>query len=340
MNGAQTTGHVDSRIKSYAAAMAPSGPSKLSTEQQIQSIWSLGGLTKRQLATKVWNGINDDNLLGRASELAYNFILAIFPMLLFLLALFGLFASRGTLLRGNLLFYLSQALPPSAFQLLNKTIIEVTQNTGSAKLTFGIVFALWAAAGGMTSMMSTLNGAYQLRDSRSLIKFRAIAVGLTIAISILVLAAVLLVLVGGQVANFVGAHLQLKQAFIIAWKIVQYPIALFFVVFSFSLIYYFGPDIKEQHWYWITPGSVFGVLLWLTASFLFRVYLHFFNSYSQTYGSLGAAMILLVWFYVTGFAFLVGGQINAQIEHAAARHGHPEAKAPGEKAVSEEKKAA
>src|SRR5437764_10955085 len=94
----------------------------------------------------------------------------------------------------------------------------------------------------------------------------------------------------------------------------QYLIVLFFFVFSFSLIYYFGPDIKEQHWYWITPGSVFGVLLWLTASFLFRVYLHFFNSYSQTYGSLGAAMILLVWFYVNGFAFLFGCDFIAQIE--------------------------
>src|SRR5437762_13335397 len=102
-------------------------------------------------------------------------------MLLFLLALFGLFASRGTLLRGNLLFYLSQALPPSAFQLLNKTITEVTQNTSSAKLTIGIFFAKWDAEGGMTSMMSTLNGAYQERDSRSLIKFRTIALGLTVA---------------------------------------------------------------------------------------------------------------------------------------------------------------
>src|SRR5438094_9850801 len=191
--------------------MAPSGSSILSTEQQIQSIWSLGGLTKRQLATKVWNGINDDNLLGRASELAYNFILAIFPMLLFLLALFGVFASRGTLLRGNLLFYLSQALPPSAFQLLNKTITEVTQNTGSAKLTFGIFFAVWAAAVGMRSMMSTLNGAYQVRDSRSLLKFRAIAVGLTVAISILVLAAVWVVRGGEQGAKFAGDLVQLQQ---------------------------------------------------------------------------------------------------------------------------------
>jgi membrane protein len=314
--------------------------SNLSTEQQLQSIWSLGGLTKRQLARKVWYGINEHNLLGRASELAYNFILAIFPLLLFLLSLFGLFASRGTLLRGNFLFYLSQALPPSAFQVLNRTISEVTQNTGGSKLTFGIVFALWAAAGGMTSMMSTLSGVYQVRDTRSLIKFRAIALGLTVAISILVMAAVLVVLLGGRMADFLGAQLQFKDVSLIAWKIVQYPIALFFVILSFSLIYYFGPDVEEQHWYWITPGSVFGVLLWLAASFGFRVYLHFFDSYSKTYGSLGAAMILLVWFYVTGFAFLVGGEINAQIEHAAARHGHPEAKAPGEKAISEEKKAA
>src|SRR6266496_3079821 len=128
MNGAQTTRHVDSRIKSYAAAMAPSGPSKLSTEQQIQSIWSLGGLTKRQLATKVWNGINDDNLLGRASELAYNFILAIFPMLLFLLALLGMFASRATVLKSNLLTYLSQVLPPAAFQVITHTLNEVMRS--------------------------------------------------------------------------------------------------------------------------------------------------------------------------------------------------------------------
>jgi membrane protein len=318
----------------------PDTSSNLSTAQQIETIWGLGGLTKGQLAKKVWHGINEHDLLSRASVLAYNFILAIFPLLLFLLSLFGLFASHGTFLRSNLLFYLSQALPPSAFQLLNKTIAEVTRNTGSTKLTFGIIFALWSAAGGVQSMMSTLNGAYQVRDSRSLIKFRSVALGLTAAISILILAAVLLVLVGEQLANIVGAHLQLKQTFILAWKVTQYPIALFFVVFSFSLIYYFGPDIEEQHWYWITPGSVVGVLLWLIASLLFRLYLHFFNSYSQTYGSLGAAMILLVWFYVTGFSFLVGGEINAQIEHAAARHGHPEAKAPGEKAVSEEKKAA
>jgi membrane protein len=111
----------------------------------------------------------------------------------------------------------------------------------------------------------------------------------------------------------------------------QWPVAIAFVTLAFSLIYYFAPDLQEQHWYWITPGSIFGVLIWIAASFAFRGYLHFFNTYSRTYGSLGAVMILLMWLYVTGFAFLLGGEINAQIEHAAARRGHPEAKPAGEK---------
>ena len=120
-------------------------------------------------------------------------------------------------------------------------------------------------------------------------------------------------------------------AFALAWKGLALLAALFFIVFSFSLIYYYGPDLEEQHWYWITPGSLIGVALWLAASFGLRIYLHFFNSYSKTYGSLGAVIILLLWFYLTGFAFLVGGEVNAVIENAAAERGHPEAKAEGEK---------
>jgi membrane protein len=130
-----------------------------------------------------------------------------------------------------------------------------------------------------------------------------------------------------------GETLGLGAIAVFAGKVLVWPLALAFVVISFSLVYYFGPDVKEQHWYWITPGSLIGVLLWLLASFGFRVYLHFFNSYSKTYGSLGAVIILLVWFYVAGLTFLLGGEINAEIEHAAAHRGHPEAKAEGQKAA-------
>jgi membrane protein len=305
--------------------------SQLTTTQQVESIWRLGGMTPRQLAKKVAFEVMDDDLMGRASELAYNFLLAVFPLMLFLLALFGLFASRGVLLQSRLLIYFADLLPPMAYDLFSKTVNELATNTGGGKITFGIVLALWLAAGGMSSMISTLNTAYHVREGRSFVKVRVIAVALTMTVSACLLSALVVVLVGGHVANSFGSAFYFSGLFVTGWKILQWPVALFFIVASFSLVYYFGPDLKERHWYWVTPGSVFGVLLWLAVSGIFRAYLHFFNSYSRTYGSLGAVIVLLIWFYVTGLAFLIGGEINAAIEHAAAERGHPEAKAPGQK---------
>ncbi len=309
----------------------PMTDSNLSTEQQISSLWSLGGLTIQQLAKRVYRGMNDDYLLDRASALAYNFILAIFPLMLFLLAVFGISASHSSVLQTDLFAYLAQVLPPAAAEVISHTLQEVTRNAGGAKLTVGILLTLWFASGGMSSMISGLNGVYEVRESRSIVRVRLIALGLTFAISVLVLLALVGVLAGGYVANVLGSHYGLREATVIAWRVGQVIVALAFVTVSFSLIYYYGPDLEEQHWYWITPGAMIGVLLWVAASFAFRAYLHFFNSYSKTYGSLGAAMILLMWLYITGFSFLIGGEINAQIEHAAALRGHPEAKAPGEK---------
>jgi membrane protein len=305
--------------------------SKLTTKEQLASLWSLGGLSLRQLSRNVYQAINDDYLLDRASALAFNFILALFPLLLFLLALLGAFASRGTALRSNLLSYLSQVLPPAAYQVVNHTLMEVTRNAGGGKLTFGIVLTLWFASGGMASMISGLNGAYEVRDQRSWFKVRAIALALTVAISVLIVVALVAVLAGAGFANWAGVRYGLGQTTVTAWRVVGVIVAIAFVTLSFSLIYYYGPDLEEQHWYWITPGSLAGVVLWIAATFAFRGYLHFFNTYSRTYGSLGAAIILLMWLYITGFAFLIGAEINAQIEHAAALRGHPEAKAPGEK---------
>jgi membrane protein len=204
-------------------------------------------------------------------------------------------------------------------------------NASNGKLTFGIVLTIWFASGGMSSLFSALNGVYEVRETRSFIKIRAISFTLTIAISALIILALVVVLSGGYLADTVGAYYGLRNPAVEIWKVLQWPVAIAFVTLAFSMIYYFAPDLEEQHWYWITPGSISGVLLWIVASFAFRAYLHFFNTYSRTYGSLGAVMILLMWLYVTGFAFLLGGEINAQIEHAAARRGHPEAKSAGEK---------
>jgi membrane protein len=124
--------------------------------------------------------------------------------------------------------------------------------------------------------------------------------------------------VSGHGVDWLGAKLRLQPVVVVIWKALQWPTAIFFAIESYSLIYFFGPNVKGRRWHWATPGSVFCAFVWLAASVGFKIYLHFFDSYSALYGSLGAVMILLAWLYVTGLAFLVGGEINAEIDRAAA----------------------
>jgi membrane protein len=285
----------------------------------LQSAWKLGGLSPWQLARRVLHAIGRHNFFGRASELAFDFLFALFPLLLFMLALIGLFASRSNELQSDLLAYFADFLPWTAFALLNKTAIELAANASNGKLTLGILLALWFASGGVSSMISALNLAYGARETRSWLRVRVIALFLTLFISMLLLAALILVLVSDHILDWLGAELSLTPEVVVLWKALQWPAAIVFVLLSCALVYYFGPNLKNRRWHWVTPGSAFGVLLWLAASIGLRIYLHFVDSYSTTYGSLGAVMILLVWLYVTGFAFLIGGEINAEIERAATR---------------------
>jgi membrane protein len=306
------------------------GPQKEAVKERT-SPWKLGGLTPLQLVKRVYHEIDDDEVLTRSAALAYYFVSALFPMIFFLMAMLGLFAQSHDL-QSSLLNYTAGFMPADAYRLIQKTLQEVANSSTGFKLAFGLVLALWSGAGGVVSIMDALNRCYHVKDSRPFWKQRLIALGLTVAIAALTIMALTIVLYGGDIADFVGSHVGLSNVTVIAWHIVQWPIALFFVVMSFAILYYWGPD-TEQKWQWITPGSVVGVLAWIGASLLFRVYLHFFNSYSKTYGSLGAVIVLLLWLYISGLAIMVGGEINSEIENAAAKRGHPEAKAPGEKAA-------
>ena len=298
----------------------------------MDSMWGLGGLTWKQLAKRVWSEVNEDDIWGRAAQLAYYFLLALFPLLLFLTSLLGIFAQEGTELRDKLFMYLGQVMPGSATGLVRTTIDGVTQGAGGGKLSFGILAALWAASNGMGAITESLNVAYEVKETRSWWNRRLIAVFLTMALAVLIIAALALVLYGGIIADSIAVSYGLGDLFKITWKILQWPIVLAFVLLAFALIYYFAPDLSDQDWSWVTPGSVIGVALWLLVSFGFRLYLHFFDSYSATYGSLGAVIILMLWFYLTGLAILFGGEINSEIENAAAKAGAKDAKEKGEKA--------
>ena len=297
--------------------MKPPSPSG---GQNFKAIWKWGGLTLWDLSSSVVRDALEDDLIARASGLAFDFLLALFPFFVFLLALFGLFASRSIDLRTGLLSYFAAFLPPLAFQLLKSTTEELAKTATNEKLTIGILVALWFASGGVASMISALNVAYRVRDPRSWFKVRAIAIGLTLIISILICSALSIVLAGGSLIDWMGKELHPPSALILIWKAMQWPAAGLFVIFAYMLIYSCGPNAQSRRWYWITPGSTFGALLWLAASGGFRVYLRYFNTYTAIYGSLGALIILMVWLYVTGLAFLIGGEINANIERAAAKN--------------------
>ncbi|HEV2469768.1 MAG TPA: YihY/virulence factor BrkB family protein [Candidatus Sulfotelmatobacter sp.] len=307
--------------------------SRLPVREQFASLWGLGGLTWRQFAKRVWRETGRNDLINRAYELAFNFLLAIFPMFFFLFALLGLFVSERGVLRSNLLSYLHLALPPSAYQVVVQTVHEITGNAVAGKMTFGLLFALYAGSAGMTQLMSTLNSAYDVREERSWVKVHLISAGVTLAMAILVVAALVLILLGGHGIAYAGNFVGMNQAALVVAKVLEWVAALAFVVLAFAIVYYFAPNVEEQHWYWITPGSVIGMILWAAASAGLRIYLHFFNTFTRTYGSLGAVIILMMWFYVAGLAVLIGGQVNATIEQAAAERGHVEAKERGRKAA-------
>lgn len=269
---------------------------------------------------RVLRAIQDDDVFGRAAQLSYYFLLALFPLLLFLVSLLGYFAQAGSDLRNGLLNYLAAVMPGAAVTLVHTTLEEISNSAGGGKLSFGLLAALWAASNGMGAISDTLNSAYNVKETRSWWKVRLISVLLTVSLSILIVTALVIILYGGTIGEAVAGRFGFGHVFTTLWKILQWPIALLFVLATFNLIYNFAPNIRRSQRRFFTLGALVGVALWLLVSFGFRIYLHYFNSYSVTYGSLGALIILMLWFYFTGVAILIGGEINCEWETDSTTH--------------------
>lgn len=304
-----------------------------------KSPWQLGGLTWVELGKRVYEQINKDDVFGRAAQLAYYFLLALFPLLIFMTTLLGYFAGAGSKVREGLFSYLATVVPPQAATLINDTLNGVTQGASGGKLSFGILATLWAASNGMGAISSSLNAAYNVEEARPWWKARLTSIGLTVALAGLIISALALILFGHEIAEGVANKFGLGGVFTFTWKLLQWPLVLAFVLLAFALIYYLAPDLHHASWQWVTPGSAIGVGLWLAASFAFKIYLEYFDSYSATYGALGAVIVLMLWLYLTGTAILIGGEINSEIENAAAEAGKPDAKERGEKSPGEKEPA-
>jgi membrane protein len=266
------------------------------------------------LAKRLWKRINDHDLFGRAAQLAYYFLLALFPLLLFLMTLLGYFARAGSHLRNLLLRYLATVMPSAPVKLFHTTLDEVSNSRSGGKLWFGLVAALWLASNGMAAIADALNIAHNVKETRRWWRVRLVSLGLTVATAVATISALMIVLYGRRIGDVIALSFGYEDSFKLAWRIMQWPIALVFVLITFNLILHFAPNLARRNWRWSTPGGVVAVALWLLVSFGLRLYLNFFDTYSRTYGSLGALIVLMLWFYLTGLAILIGGEINSEIE--------------------------
>ena len=286
----------------------------------LGSLWNLHGLRFRVLAAQTWKSVLADRIFGHAAELGFYFLFALFPTLFCAGSILGLAARSADQIYDRLLDYLALVIPTSALGAVLKTFNETAAAANSNKITFGTIAAIWSASVGVSAIQETLNAVYKIPETRSYLMARVQAISLTLLL-IIVWSLTLGSMLGGDfVAAWCYRHLHAAPlAFAAAntARVIGWIIATAFLALSFALVYCWAPNWKMRRWRWLTPGAGIGILGWLLSSLGFRIYLHYFNTYPVTYGSLGAVVILLMWFYISGFMLLLGAEIDSEIDAAA-----------------------
>lgn len=250
----------------------------------------------------------DENIFSRSAAVAFYFSFSIFPLLIFLVSLFGLTLDQADNLRLQLFLYLHDIMPVSAFNLVQDTLRETINESSGSVLTIGFLIAIWSASAAFDGLRNALNSVYNIRETRSYWKTRLVVIFLTVVIGVLVLTALSFVFYGSQL---VERFLPIQSELLL--KVLAWVTILITLLLAFLLLYNFLPDHPATRGKWVTPGAVFGLVFWLALSGGFRLYLVYFDNYSRLYGSLGAMIILMLWLYLTAFGMLMGGVINAAV---------------------------
>ncbi len=278
------------------------------------STWSLRGVRLGLFVERVSNAVIADHLFGHAAELGFYFLFALFPTLFCASAILGLVLQSADSVQFRLLNHLAVVVPASAFNTILNTFDDIVAAASTGKITFGLIFAIWSASAGISALQDTLNAVHKLQETRSYLFARAQAIGLTIIaifIGIFILAAMAL---GDVVAGFARQHILEPSAVTlisVAGSALGWTVAVTLVTLMVSAIYYWAPNWPSPRWHLITPGTGIAILGWLLYSLGFRFYLFHFNTYSITYGSLGAVIILMTWFYATGLMLLIGAEVDS-----------------------------
>ena len=277
---------------------------------------------------RTFNEAIADDVLSLAAQQAYYFFFALFPALLAVISIASFFPLQNLI--DEVIARLSTVAPREVITIVTTQIDKIAQSNAGGLLTFAFLFTLWSSSAAVLSMCSTLNAAYDITESRPWWKVRLIAIGLTVGLAVFILVSMTLVIAGPGFAEHLATNVGLGDAFKWTWWILQWPVVFVLVVTAIGLVYYFAPDAKQQ-WVWITPGSLFATVLWVLISLGFKYYVANFENYNETYGTIGGVMVLLLWFYLSSLALLLGAELNAEIEHASPYGKDVGEKVPGEK---------
>ncbi|WP_110968532.1 YihY/virulence factor BrkB family protein [Pseudomonas huaxiensis] len=294
----------------------------------------LRGIPLHRVLVRTVSEFLDDEMSTYASALAYQMLFSLFPFLLFLIALIGFLHLPDFF--SWLRLQSELVLPPQALEQVNPVIDQLQQSKGGL-LSVGIVIALWTASAGVRLMMSAMNAAYDVAEGRPVWKRIPLSVFYTVGIAGMLLAAAALMVLGPQVMSWVASQVGMEEIIVTVWTVLRWPAIVILMMVAVALIYYVMPDVKQEFRF-ITPGSVLAVVVWIIASLGFGYYVKTFADYNAMYGSIGAIIVLLLYFYISAAVLLLGAEMNAVIEHMSDEGKDPGEKEPGENAAEHDKK--
>ncbi|MBE0598135.1 MAG: YihY/virulence factor BrkB family protein [Desulfuromonadales bacterium] len=281
------------------------------------------GVSTKQFLRALSQEISDDNVFNGAAALGFYLTLAIFPAIILLMAIIPYLPIDRV--DEAIMDLLGQALPAEAYDMVAGVVHEVTSERRGGLLSFGLLGTLWAASTGMYAIMQQLNITYDVKEARNFLRARATALMLSLLFGLLVLGAFSLIVLGGVIQDWIGAQLGFSGALLTFFVIFRWVVIVLALLLGFAMIYRYAPNV-EQKFKFVTPGSMFGVILLIAVSLGFAIYTSNFADYNATYGSIGAVIVLMLWLYSAGLVILVGSEINALLEHYSS-----EGKRKGEK---------